>query len=58
MVEDANGYGKPLDKQSTLKTDYQDYEDESDNKHDRREQLLTSNAFDNMVDRTQTSVSK
>jgi hypothetical protein len=39
-----------MEKQTTFKTEYHDYEDnEADLKHDRREQLMTSNAFDNMV---------
>lgn len=53
QVEDVGGYAK----QSTFKTDYQDFEDDGDMKHDRREQILTSNAFDNMVER-QTTASK
>jgi hypothetical protein len=58
MVEDVNAYKGILDKQNTIKTDFNDYAEESNMKHDRTEQLMASNAFDNMVDQSQSTFSK
>lgn len=52
VVEDGNIYGGQFDRATTFKTEYPENE-EPDMKHDRREQLLTSNAFDQMQQSTQ-----
>jgi len=50
--DNADPYGASIDTKS--KVELQEYDDD-DMKHDRREQLLTSNAFDNTFnDRTNT----